>query len=107
LKVQRFLRIKSSLANSKRLHRQPADQTSRIFENPLEIHAGEMTWRANFTLPNNFPTGTAQTFLWLYDTCSTYTAANPKFSIRLDGVTWNTTYGANQLTSALNNIQIQ
>jgi hypothetical protein len=73
----------------------------------LTLAAGEMTWRANFTLPNNFPTGTAQTFLWLYDTCSTYTAANPKFSIRLDGVTRNTTYGANQLTSALNNIQIQ
>jgi hypothetical protein len=46
-------------------------------------------------------------FLWLYDTSSTYRAANPKFSIRLDGVTWNTTCGANQLTSTLNNIQVQ
>jgi hypothetical protein len=73
----------------------------------LTLAAGEMTWTANFTLPADFPTGAAQTFLWLYDTSSTYTAANPKFSIRLDGVTWNTIYGANQLTSTLNNIQVQ
>jgi hypothetical protein len=47
----------------------------------LTLAAGEMNWTASFTLPNNFPTGTAQTFLWLLDTSSSYTEANPKFSI--------------------------
>jgi hypothetical protein len=73
----------------------------------LTLAAGEMTWTASFTLPNNFPTGTAQTFLWLLNTSSSYSEANPKFSIHLDGVTWYSNLGANLLQSSANNIQVQ
>lgn len=72
----------------------------------LTLAAGIKTYTANFTLPNTFPIGTAQTTLWLPDNAANL-HNNPLFSMHLDGtnVNWDATAGRNIL--ALNNIQVQ
>jgi hypothetical protein len=72
----------------------------------LTLAAGVKTYTVNFTIPNTFPTGTAWTTLWLPD-YAPILQSNPRFSIRLDGLTWYSSNGFNRLAQGVNNNNVQ
>ncbi len=63
-----------------------------------------IVYKANFTVPASFPTGTAQVYLWLPDYAANL-QTQPLFSVQVAGPTWSPSLGANRLH--LNTIQVQ